>query len=451
MTGSAAPCTAEPGLQPLRQPLARDYLEAACPAAIPGVRWDAIHRSTFPYIETPQFTRRLASGMALPRSLAARLRTLAPDDEELGNFLEDLALAVRAESGSGYDLSDSEAFAAGLPLEPRPAPQAHMQALVHDFRRRQRQASMLVAGCVAASFVLTVVGIAALVSFSKPAPADADPLVKNSNSVVWHGSQDAALPKLILAKAAPFTEPAPVEEEASSPPPESGTGSSSAANTAPQLIMVQAGRTLELAPLLTQRHARYILLRGLPSEATLSAGQRNPSGAWLVKDKDAERLTLSIGGAASGDYPVEVYALGAVSAPQARQRLVFRVAAGPTLASATGASGTLFNMALGTAAPAQPTAAAAAETSPLMTRAMRLLGEGDIAGARLLFMHLAEQGQSEAAYELARTFDAEVLTELGARGVGPDRTRAVGWYEWASETGSVKAAERLKILASLSD
>ena len=449
MIGSTAPCPAEPGLQPLPQPLACDYLEAAPPAAIPEVRWDAIHRSTFPYIETPQYTRRIASRMALPRSLAARLHTLAPDDEELGVFLEDLALAVRAETCSGYDLSDSEAFAAGLPLEPRPAPQAHMQALVHDFRRRQHQASMLVAGCVAISFVLTVVGIAALVGFTKPAPADADPVVKNSSSVVWRESQDTALPKLILAKAAPFTEPAPVEEEASSPLPQPVTGSSSAANTAPQLIMVQAGRNLELAPLLTQRQARYILVRGLPSEAKLSAGQRNPSGAWLVKDKDADHLTLSIGGTASGDYPVEVYALGASSAPQARQRLVFRVAAGPTLASATGASGTLFNMVLGTAAPAQP--GAAAETSPLMARAMRLLGEGDIAGARLLFMHLAEQGESDAAYELARTFDAEVLTELGARGVGPDRTRAVGWYEWASETGSVKAAERLKILASLSD
>jgi TPR repeat protein len=450
MTGSTAPCPAESGLQPLRQPIAREYLEAARPAAIPGVRWDAIHRSTFPYIETPQYTRRIARGMALPRSLAARLRTLVPDDEELGIFLEDLALAVRAETGSGYDLSDSEAFEAGLPLEPRPAPQAHMQAFVHDFRRRQRQASMLVAGCVATSIVLTVVGIAALASFAKSSPAEADPLVKNSSSVVWRGPQEPALPKLILAKAAPFTEPAPVEEEASSPLPEPVTGSSPAANAAPQLVMVQTGRTLELAPLLTQRQARYILIRGLPSEANLSAGQRNPSGAWLVKDREAVRLTLSIGGAASGDYPVEVYALGASSAPQARQRLVFRVAAGPTQASAaSGASGALFNMALGTAAPAQP--GAASETSPLMARAMRLLGEGDLAGARLLFMHLAEQGESEAAYELARTFDAEVLTELGARGVGPDKTRAKGWYEWASETGSVKAAERLKILASLSD
>jgi TPR repeat protein len=439
MTGSAAPCRAEPGLQPLHHTLAREYLEADRPAAIPGVRWDAIHRSTFPYIETPQYTRRIARGMALPRSLAARLRTLVPDDEELGTFLEDLALAVRAETGSGYDLSDSEAFEAGLPLEPKPAPQAHMQALVHDFRRRQRQASMLVAGCVATSIVLTVVGIAVLASFAKPSPADADPLVKSSSSVVWRGSQDSALPKLILAKAAPFTEPAPVEEEA--------TASSPAANTAPQLIMVQAGRPLELAPLLNQRQARYILVRGLPSEAKLSAGQRNPSGAWLVKERDADHLTLSIGGAASGDYPVEVYALGAVSAPQARQRLVFRVAAGPTLASAAGTSGTLFNAA---PAPAQAQPAAA-PASPLMARAMRLLGEGDIAGARLLLMHLAEQGEADAAYELARTFDAEYLAELGARGVGPDKTRAVGWYEWASESGSVKAAERLKILASLSD
>ncbi|MGB6949290.1 MAG: hypothetical protein WBD84_08880, partial [Methyloceanibacter sp.] len=66
-------------------------------------------------------------------------------------------------------------------------------------------------------------------------------------------------------------------------------------------------------------------VRGLPKEATLSAGQRNPSGAWLVKEKDVSQLTLSVGANASGDYPVEIYALGATSAPQARQRLLIRV------------------------------------------------------------------------------------------------------------------------------
>jgi hypothetical protein len=387
--------------------------------------------------------------MTLPRSLKARLHALVPDDEELGLFLEDLALAVRAETGSGYDLNDSARFEAGLPLEPeaaRPAPQAHMQALVQDFRRRQRQASMIVAGCVATSFVLAVVGIAALASFAKPAPADAEPAIKSSNTVVFH--QDAEPAKLILAKAAPLTEPLPIEEEPANVAPDLATTPFSSSNGKPQLILVQAGRPLELGPLLSQREARYALFRGLPNDATLSAGQRNPSGAWLVKDKDLDRLTLFMASTASGDYPIEVYALGAASAPQARQRLVFRVAAGPTSGVAGSASGTLFNMALLGVAPEQPPAAKA---SPLMTRAMRLLGEGDIAGARLLFMHLAEQGESEAAYELARTFDGEVLSELGVKGVGPDRTRAVGWYERALESGNAKAAERLKILASLSD
>ena len=443
MIGSTTPCAAEAGFRPLRIPPAH-YAEPARPAAGPG---EAEQRA-YPQIES--HPRREAFAMTLPRSLAARLRAFAPDDKELGLFLDDLALAVRTETGSGYDMSDSARFEAGLPLEPQvasPASQAHMQALVHDFRRRQRQASMIVAGCVATSFVLAVVGIAALASFVKPAPADAEPMIKSSNADVLQ--QDAEPAKLILAKAAPFTDRLPVEDEdTASLVPDLGAPPASAVNAAPQLIMVQAGRPLELAPLLSQRQARYVLLRGLPNEATLSAGQRNPSGAWLVKDKDVDRLTVTMQSTASGDYPIEVYALGASSAPQARQRLVFRVAAGPIAGVATGASGALFNMALLGMAPEQP---AATKASPLMTRAMRLLGEGDIAGARLLFMHLAEQGEGEAAYELARTFDGEVLSELGARGVGADRTRAVGWYERASETGNAKAAERLKILASLSD
>lgn len=446
MIGSATPCSAEAGFRPLRAPLAHIHAAPACTAAISG----EVHQRDYPQIESQPHSRREDFTMTLPRSLAARLRAFAPDDKELGLFLEDLALAVQAETGSSYDVSDSARFEAGLPLEPQiatPATQAHMQALIHDFRRRQRQASMIVAGCVATSFVLAVVGIAALASFVKPTPAGAEPAVKSSNTVVFQEDSEPA--KLIPAKAAPFTDRLPLEEEdTKSPATDLGAPQASAADAAPQPITVQAGQPLELAPLLLQRQARYVLLRGLPNEAILSAGQHNPSGAWLVKDKDVDRLTLTMQSTAKGDYSIEVYALGATSAPQARQRLVFRVAAGPVSGVATGASGALFNMALLGMAPEQP---AATKASPLMTRAMRLLGEGDIAGARLLFMHLAEQGESEAAYELARTFDADVLAELGARGVGADRTRAVGWYERASETGNAKAAERLKILASLSD
>ena len=336
MIGSTTPCPAEAGFRPLRAPLAQFHAAPARPAAISG----EVHQRAYPQIESQPHARREAFAMTLPRSLAARLRALAPDDKELGLFLEDLALAVRAETGNDYDLSDSARFAAGLPLEPQiasPGPQAHMQALVHDFRRRQRQASMIVAGCVATSFVLAVAGIVALASLVKPTPADAEPVIKSSNSVVFQ--QDAEPAKLILAKAAPFTDrlPVEVEEATAGLAPDPGAPPSSSVNAAPQLIMVQAGRPLELAPLLSQRQARYVLFRGLPKEAALSAGQRNPSGAWLVKDKDVDRLSLTMQSTASGDYPIEIYALGASSAPQARQRLVFRVAAGPTAGVATGA------------------------------------------------------------------------------------------------------------------
>jgi TPR repeat protein len=461
MIGSATPLDGELGSQPLRPPGARRPSERLNSAAIAAKRWDPTKRNPLPRIEANlSGARRGAYEIKLPRSLGARLKALAADNAELACFLEDLASAVRFEAG-GLGARDSEAFAAGLPLEPKaasPAPQAHVQALVHDFRQRQRRVSLLVVGSVATTFVLTLAGIAALASFALRAPAGAEPPSKNSTSVVWQRPQlDAPPTKLIpisatldrAGKSEPqFAPPQAAASETASSPEAELHGSGGAA---PQLILMQAGRPLALAPLLSPGPARYVLLRGLPADAKLSAGQRNPTGAWLVKDKDLGQLTLSIDGAARGDYPVEIYALGAGSLPQGRQRFVFRVkgAPGKTAALEQNWAAPLRQMAL--TDQGQPQAAVTADPSPLMARAMRLLGEGDIAAARPLFQRLADQGESEAAYELARTFDAQALNELGARGIGADRTRALSWYERASETGSNKAAERLKILASLTD
>jgi TPR repeat protein len=93
---------------------------------------------------------------------------------------------------------------------------------------------------------------------------------------------------------------------------------------------------------------------------------------------------------------------------------------------------------------------ASADSTVLHDRARELLDIGDIAGARLLLIHLAERGDGDAAYELARTFDRETLAELGARGLDGDPAQARGWYQRASQDGNAKATERLKILASLS-
>ena len=108
MIGSATPCMAELGSRPLRAPLAHSHAQAS------QAKGEA-HRRAYPQIEMQPHLRR----PTLPRSLRARLRALAPDDKELGLFLEDLALAVRAESGKGYDLSDADRFEAGLGYCPR--------------------------------------------------------------------------------------------------------------------------------------------------------------------------------------------------------------------------------------------------------------------------------------------------------------------------------------------
>jgi len=387
-----------------------------------------------------------------PPSLLARLRAVPPD-EQLRSFLSGLGVTVDSQGGNGLDAEDYAAYVAGLPLEPGASghvPQAHVQALIRDFQRRQRRASLLVAGCVAASVVLTAAGIAALLSMDRAKATDTE--LGTKSSVVEHGQHAAAQPRLILASvipssAGPKTAALGTELE---PAPEPPPATAAAHLARPQLIQMKANTTLALAPLLSLRQARYLLVRGLPAGAKLSAGQQNPSGAWLVKEKDIAGLTVTIG-AAGGDYPVEIYALGATSTPQARQRLLLRVEDGsaPTTSFETSSPHSLFQMALAKGEPG--TGDVAADASPKMAEAMRLLGEGDIAAARRLFERLAGQGEGDAAYELARTFDAEALTELGAKDVHADRKLAVTWYERASENGNVKAAERLKILASLKD
>ena len=160
-----------------------------------------------------------------------------------------------------------------------------------------------------------------------------------------------------------------------------------------------------------------------------------------------------MGEAASGDYPVDVYLLDAANAPQSRRSLVLRVEPGAPARLYRGAQPELGERAArcgrqgpchgGKRGPCRIVRAA-------RSRARRLLAEGDIAGARLLLFHLAELGEGDAAYELARTFDAEMLAKLGASGVDSDQATRARLVRAGLASGNAEAARRLKILASLS-
>jgi hypothetical protein len=343
-------------------------------------------------------------------------------------------------SGEGWDdaelaLDETPPLRADFPLDPALRPrEVHMHTLMGEFQRRQRSASLLVAVSVATAVVLAVGGF--VLAASLASPAGAGPLeVPRSTSIAWSKPASATPPETAAnraAKGGPLALPA---QSGATPPPSR------------QIILAASGRQIGLGPLLAPSLARYLMIRGLPPEATLSAGRQSGGGAWMVKGAHVPGLTLTLGLAPSGDYPVEVYMLETGDGPQARRSFLLRVAPSDRAAVAAPA-------ATPAPAPASPGIAAAEEpTVPsglLRDRAMQLLGEGDIAAARMLLLHLAERGDSEAAYDLARTFDREMLAELGAKGVDGDAASARGWYERASQDGNEKAAERLKILASLS-
>jgi TPR repeat protein len=483
MIGSTTPAArqhdAEPGRPPIE--LSPAALRKDAPRITPrpvtityprsfNARLDALAGGDFDIGASvePAFTIQARNLKLQPRPKVARgLAAYVRPRVEIERPIKDDASFGPDDSDHGHAMNDADAFAAGVPFDfdtSDLAPQAHMRTLVCEFQRRQRNASLLVAGSIATACVLTVAGAVLVASYATPSPRDdhAAPL-KHSTSVAWQPPQltltpifaqnnkNQGEPLLVAARAAVGDTPATLIGDAT-------LRAADAPSSPASVILVQGGRPLALAPLLPQRQARYLLLRGLPEQARLSAGQRNSSGAWMVKDDQIADLTLLVDEApshavAAGDYPIDIYLLGASKTPQSRQRLVLRMESDPsTFANASAGTSwpaALLDLALISLAP--DATAYAAEPSPLLARARRLLGEGDIAGARLLFLHLAEAGDGEAAYELARTFDAQVLAELGARGMGSDPTRARGWYEQASEGGNAQATERLKIFASLAD
>jgi len=228
------------------------------------------------------------------------------------------------------DFDDSGVLESELALEPEiplSARQLHMRSLMGEFRERQRDVSLLVAASITAAVLLTLGGVVLTVSLTgSPHAATGQLTSPRSTSAVWRepaqGTAGNGLSTAIAsadrtAKGEPLAEPRqPI---------------------APQTILAANGRKIALGPLLPTNQARYVLIRGLPPQSQLSTGQQSGTGTWMVKGGETGDLTLSLGQAPSGDYPIEIYSLDTGDGPQARQSLVLRVApSSPTLASLSG-------------------------------------------------------------------------------------------------------------------
>ena len=97
--------------------------------------------------------------------------------------------------------------------------------------------------------------------------------------------------------------------------------------------------------------------------------------------------------------------------------------------------------------PSEPATSRSPEmVQTLIDRAVYLLLQRDVAGARMFYERAAEAGSIVAASGVARTYDPLFLRWIGAVGIRGDKTKAIYWYRRASEGGDRAATERLALL-----
>jgi hypothetical protein len=90
-----------------------------------------------------------------------------------------------------------------------------------------------------------------------------------------------------------------------------------------------------------------------------------------------------------------------------------------------------------------------AQETPMLERAFNLLGQGDIASARLLLEHLARKGSGKGAYALGQTYDPTFFRSMFTiGGPKPDTEKARKWYDLAAQLGQNEARKRLNQLAA---
>ena len=82
----------------------------------------------------------------------------------------------------------------------------------------------------------------------------------------------------------------------------------------------------------------------------------------------------------------------------------------------------------------------------LVARGGDLLGNGDIATARLFFERAAEAGDGHAALLLGRTYDPAYLDRAGVMGMRGDPDEAAAWYRRARDLGEADAQRCLDSL-----
>ena len=88
------------------------------------------------------------------------------------------------------------------------------------------------------------------------------------------------------------------------------------------------------------------------------------------------------------------------------------------------------------------------EVAILLRRAEELLSSGDLAAGRLLLQRVAETKNARAAFQLATTYDPNVIQKYGSKTVAADSGLAQFWYQRAKDWGAADATGPIEALAN---
>ena len=204
------------------------------------------------------------------------------------------------------------------------------------------------------------------------------------------------------------------------------------------------------------RELRFIVVRGVPKEHSLSDGFRGGEAWFIPMDDDKGPVLLSSPPGFQGSLRLEITFYKDLSAgPLGNTLLTVNVR--PAEVAQNGA-GKLNPMAAARTKP-QPSGQAnepgssgiqvtAVEETELLRRGADLLRHGDVAAARLIFHDLAKRGSGKAARAMGESHDPVFLRRLFTAGLQPNVDEAKRWYQKALEMGDTEAAKRLAALRS---
>lgn len=173
-----------------------------------------------------------------------------------------------------------------------------------------------------------------------------------------------------------------------------------------------------------------LFVGGLPSGTMLSAGRPVGTNRWRLSAAELDNATIRPPRGFAGTMEVMAELQLAEGTVVERRPLHFEwIGAAPEISRQ--ASPVLDQKELRT----------------LIKRGEDFMAIGDVASARLVLRRAAKANDGRAALALGGTYDANVLEQLGIKGIAPNIALAVAWYEKAKELGSAEAPLRLARLA----